>query len=89
MHKLSLAASLLIMSLAFSGCTLLGGSQDAETAPALRDASDANIESNSVTPEIMPGKTEPEPSAALPDPAADQKGLQETQDDAPTGVPTQ
>lgn len=92
MHKLSLGALLVAASLVFSGCSLLG-TDDATTSPTGGAPAQEQVMPNPATDQGSAGTVMQddiqELPVAQPDPAADQAGMQESQEDAPTGVPNQ
>ncbi len=86
MQKLSLVLLLVVASLGLAGCTGDDAAVDSVETPSVRQPMGAESQ------ETSPGEAMEEEvvlPVAQPDPVADQQGMKESQNDAPTGVPTQ
>ncbi len=93
MQKILITSCLIVAAVVLSGCTLLSGSDssDTETLPTPVQKNTTGTVQEQNTPDSNAGAQNPEAElpVALPDPVADQKAMQESQSDAPTGVSTQ
>ena len=86
MQKLSIVLFLLIASVGLAGCIGDDAAVDSVESPSVQQPTGTETQGTNPGEAMEGGADLP---VAQPDPVADQEGMKETQNDAPTGVPTQ